>query len=149
MVKNLFKKILVPYDGSKLSTRAFKMALDLAKKTHGQITVLECIDVDFSATLMPHADFDFGSIILKKLRAKSKDDIKELEKLAKKKKIPFKSKIIDSNSTVNSILSFSKSQKVDLILMAAHSRSTVSEFFLGSVSHGVVHNSKIPVLIVR
>jgi len=144
-----FKKILVPYDGSKLSTRTFKIALDLAQKTHSQITVLACIDVDFSGSLMPHSDFDFGYIILKKLRARLKNDLKKLEKFAKKKKIPFYSKIIDSRSIVTSILSFSKSNKIDLIVLASNSRSTMSEFFLGSISHGVVHRSKIPVLIVK
>lgn len=143
------KKILVPYDGSKFSNRAFKMALEMAKKMHCSIIALECVDINFSASLIPHSDFDFETIVLKKLRNKSKDDAKKLEKLAKKKRVPFQSKIVDSRWIANSIISFSKSHKIDLIVMAAHSRSTVSEFFLGSVSHAVTHSSKIPVLIVK
>ena len=39
-----FQKILVPYDGSSCSDRAFKAALDLAQKYNSKITIVSCID---------------------------------------------------------------------------------------------------------
>ncbi len=40
-----FQKILVPYDGSSFSDRAFKAALDLAQKYDSKITIVSCIDI--------------------------------------------------------------------------------------------------------
>ena len=43
MSSKIFKSILVPYDGSKNSTNAFHVAVDIAKKYDSKITVLTCI----------------------------------------------------------------------------------------------------------
>jgi len=41
----LFQNILVPVDLSNQSTRAFKVALDVAKKYNSKVTILSCIEV--------------------------------------------------------------------------------------------------------
>ena len=41
------------------------------------------------------------------------------------------------------------SNQADLILMRSHSRSGVSRFLLGSVSHGVVHHAHCAVMLIR
>lgn len=43
----LFSNILVPWDGSKYSNHAFKVALSLAEKYDSRITGITCIDVVF------------------------------------------------------------------------------------------------------
>ena len=42
-----------------------------------------------------------------------------------------------------------KANPPDLMLMRSHSRSGISRFFLGSVSHSVVHHTNCSVLLVR
>jgi len=49
----LFQNILVPIDLSSQSTRAFKVALDIAKKYNSKITILSCIDVDMQTIMYP------------------------------------------------------------------------------------------------
>ncbi len=44
----LFQNILVPVDLSTQSTRAFKVALDIAKKYNSKITLLTCLELDAS-----------------------------------------------------------------------------------------------------
>ncbi|MGQ0771331.1 MAG: universal stress protein [Nitrososphaerota archaeon] len=46
-------------------------------------------------------------------------------------------------------VSFAKNKKADIIIMGSRGRSNIKEYFLGSVSHYVVHKSAIPVLIVK
>lgn len=144
-----FKNILVPFEGSQLSYKAFKVGLELAKKLNAKLIILDCINISFAGSLIPGIDIDFESIVLNKLRNKAKIDMEKLEKMAKKKNVKIKSYVIDSPIISKSILSFSKSQKIDLIVMAPHSRSGMSEFFLGSISNAIIHQAVCPVLLVR
>ena len=75
--------------------------------------------------------------------------IEKLEKSAKKTNISFKFQIIKSSSTVNTIVTFAKSRKYDLIVMGSHGRTGLDKLILGSVANGVVQKSKCPVLVVK
>ena len=48
-----------------------------------------------------------------------------------------------------SIVSEAEEKKVDMIIMPSHNRTRMSRFFLGSVSHGVLHNAPCSVLLIR
>ena len=69
--------------------------------------------------------------------------------MAKKAKVSFRSEVIESHSTTKTIVSYSKSKKIDLIVMGAQGITGWDKFIMGSVSDGVVHRVKCPVLIVR
>ncbi|QQE78962.1 universal stress protein [Alicyclobacillus sp. SO9] len=42
-----------------------------------------------------------------------------------------------------------KDEGFDLIVCGSHGRNAVNRFFLGSVSHGLVHHAEVPVLVAR
>lgn len=140
------KKILIPYDGSKFSNRAFKEALDLAQKYDSKIIILSCLEV-FSTGWF--GKMGVSQIVINKLRGKIMKEIQELEKIAKKKDIPVKARILESTSIAKTIVSFAKLNKIDLIIMGSKGQSGIKDLFLGSVSNGVVHQAKCPVLIIK
>ncbi|MFD5383299.1 universal stress protein, partial [Bacillus velezensis] len=47
------------------------------------------------------------------------------------------------------ICNVAQSEKVDLIVLGSHGRGAIDRALLGSVAHGVLHRSQIPVLIVK
>jgi nucleotide-binding universal stress UspA family protein len=49
----------------------------------------------------------------------------------------------------DTIVNFAEKSKVDLIVMATHGRSGVSEFFYGSVAEKVIHAAKVPIWMVK
>ncbi len=143
----LFKNILVPYDLSKPSTRAFKVALDVAKKYGSSITVITCIEGD----PWHHKFYDSraDAELLKKQKKAAADYISKLEESAKKANIPFKSRIIKAESIVKELVRFAKSHKFDLIVMGSHGRTGLDKLVLGSVANGVVQRVRCPVLLVK
>ncbi len=143
----LFQNILVPVDLSTQSTRAFKVALDVAKKYNSKITILTCLELDASH----HRYFEArpSSQQIKKQSKVVKEHFKMLEPLAEKNNISIKSKILTSGSAVNNIVSFAKSQKHDLVVIGSHGRTGFDKLLLGSVANGVSHKAKCPILIVR
>jgi nucleotide-binding universal stress UspA family protein len=143
----LFQNILVPVDLSTQSTRAFKVALDIAKKYNSKITILTCLELDASHSLYYAARPSSQQV--KKQSKIIKNHFEKLESLAEKNNISIKSKILTSGSAVNNIVTFAKSQKHDLVVIGSHGRTGFDKLLLGSVANGVSHKTKCPILIVR
>ena len=143
----LFQNILVPVDLSTQSTRAFKVALDVAKKYNSKITILTCLEADASQHLYYQARASPQQI--KKQSKVVKEHFEKLESLAEKNNISIKSKILTSGSAVNSIVTFAKSQKHDLVIIGSHGRTGFNKWLLGSVANGVSQKTKCPILIVK
>lgn len=143
----LFQKILVPYDLSKTSNHAFKVALDIAQKYGSTITILTCVEGD----AWHHRFYDSRADdeLLKKQKKVSLDHIKKLEDMANKHNVQTKSRILKTMSVVTQIIDFAKMGKIDLVVMGSHGRTGIDKLILGSVANGVVNKIRCPVLIVK
>lgn len=147
----MFKHILVPTDGSKLSVKAAKQAVKLAKTLGAKITGFYAAP-DYSSTY-----YGDGYI----LRAPSaKEQAESAQKQARKclsvieveaevEKVPCEVFHVVSDSPYEAIIDAAKKKKCDLIFMASHGRRGLSGLVLGSETQKVLIHSKIPVLVCR
>ena len=143
----MFQNILVPFDLSTQSTRAFKVALDIAKNYNSKITLLTCLEGD--AWQHKFYDSRADAELLKKQKKVTEKYVEKLESLADKNKVTVKSQIIKSKSVVNDIVTFAKSRKHDLIVIGSHGRTGFDKVLLGSVANGVSQKTSCPILIVK
>ena len=141
----LFKNILVPYDGSSQSKHAFKVAFDMAKKYNSKLSMVTVLDTSpgywANSNLWDKAIGGANTLVTK--------EFESFESTAKKAKVSFHSKIIESHSVTKTIVSYSKSKNIDLIVIGANGITGWDKLILGSVTDGVAHRVKCPVLIVR
>ena len=147
----MFKHILVPTDGSKLSLKAAKQAVKLAKALGAKITGF------YAAPDLGSTYYGDGYI----LRAPSAGAQAQFaEKQARKylsaieveaaiEKVPCAVLHVVSESPYEAIVAAAKKTKCDLILMASHGRRGLSGLVLGSETQKVLIHSKIPVLVCR
>ena len=143
----LFQNILIPVDLSTQSTRAFKVALDIAKKYNSKMTILTCLELDASHHIYYEARPNAQHI--KKQSKIVKKHFEKLESLAEKNNISIKSKILTSGSAVNNIVTFVKSQKHDLVVIGSHGRTGFDKLLLGSVANGVSQKVNCPIMIIK
>ncbi|MCA9811442.1 MAG: universal stress protein [Nitrosarchaeum sp.] len=143
----MFSNILVPFDLSNQSIRAFKVALDVAKKYNAKITILTCLEGD--AWHHKFYDSRADNELIKKQKKVTLTHIAKLETLANKADVVIKSQILKTTSTVRDIVMFAKSRKVDLIIMGSHGRTGMDKILLGSIANGVTQKSICPVLVVK
>ena len=143
----MFSNILVPFDLSNQSVRAFKAALDIAKKYDSKITILTCLEGD--AWHHKYYDSRADNELIKKQKKVTLVHIAKLEKLANRADMKFKSQILKSTSVVKDITTYAKSRKIDLIVMGSHGRTGVDKLILGSVANGVTQKASCPVLIIK
>ena len=143
----MFQNILVPFDLSNQSTRAFKVALDVAKKYDSKVTLLTCLEGD--AWHHKYYDSRADDELIKKQRKVTKKHLEKLELIAKRNNVLVKSNIIISKSVVTDIVNFAKSRKYDLVVIGSHGRTGLDKLLLGNVANGVSQKIKSPVLIVK
>lgn len=141
MAKYQIKKILVPMDGSSNSFRGLDNAIYLARQCGGTITGL---------FVMPNRLSAFEPIMFdrKYLLKFAKELMSKAKKRCAQNGIVFYGKTA-SGDAATEIRDFSQRNKSDIIIIGARGLGSVKSAFLGSVSHAVVHESKIPVLIVK
>jgi len=141
----LFKNILVPHDGSSHSKHAFKVALDMAKKYNSKLSMVTVLDTSpgywAQTNLWDKAIGGARTLVTK--------EFESFESAAKKVQVSFHSEIIESHSITKTIVSHSKSKKIDLIVMGAQGITGWDKLILGSVTDSVAHRVRCPVMIVR
>lgn len=143
----MFTNILIPFDLSTQSTRAFKVAVDIAKKYGSKLTLLTCLEGD--AWHHKFYDARADSELIKKQKSVSQKHLEKLKVIADKNNVSVKSNILTSKSVVNDIVNFAKSRKYDLIVIGSHGRTGFDKALLGSVANGVSQKARCPVLIVK
>jgi len=154
----LFKKILVPLDGSEHSAKALNLAIQIAKKFEGKITLINVFSV-VAPVVMPEpttltppavpimstAEF---SKVAEAARKTASNIIAEGEQRVKAEGVQVET-LVREGHTVQEILKAAREGEFNLIVMGARGISKIKEILLGSVSDGVMRNSPCPVLVVK
>ena len=147
----MFKKILVPVDGSESAWRALEQAAALACKFEGELLVMTVIQPYNNAALLA-VPLDHNII------SQSNADLEEVGKeiLARAREKVTETGFagaadyrIELGHPSERILTISKAEKADAIVLGSRGLSGLAEFFLGSVSTKISQYSNIPVLIVK
>lgn len=142
-----FSKILVPFDGSSYSIKAFKTAIDVAKKHRSKIYVLTCLEKENLGAW--YIDKRINKQIIKDAKNFAKSFLSKLEETAKNSDVPISIHIDEAKSITKKIIDFSDSKKINLIIIGSHGQTGFNRAILGSVSNKVSQLAKCPVLIIK
>lgn len=144
----MFKKILLPTDGSELSSRAISGAIDMAKKLGARIigmTVVEPYSYSSLSEYRPESYEDYEARMTKV----AQERLDGLAAAGKAAGVEVDTKIARSFSPYEAIIETAKSNDCDAIFMASHGRRGLSAVLLGSETQKVLTHSTIPVLVYR
>jgi nucleotide-binding universal stress UspA family protein len=132
----MYKKILVPLDGSELCANALEPAEEIAKMSGAEVILFHVIPhatiyTDKEGSFCDFCDPDQGQkVVAERFLSKKVDELK-----AKGLKASW---IIDTGeSPARKIVSFAKQNLVSLIVMTTHGRSAFSHVVMGSVAERV------------
>ena len=144
----MYQHILFPTDGSDITAKALQQAIQLARLTGANLSVLAVKDpFPYSAIsemqpVPPQAFMDSQERIAA-ARAKTAVDA------ASAAGIPCQGFTVEAVHPWEAILDHAKTQGCDLIVMASHGRRGMSALLLGSETQKVLTHSLLPVLVVR
>jgi nucleotide-binding universal stress UspA family protein len=142
----MYKKILVPLDGSELAIKALDQAETLAKTFDAEIILFQVVP------FMPI----YGSPELvtplivdeKQKEGAEKYLLNQAEEL-KKKGLKATSTVRTGQVVALEIIDFAKECGADLIVMCTHGRSGITRWVLGSVTLKVLTRAETPILLIR
>lgn len=139
--------ILVPFDGSTYSVKAFKSALDIAKKQNAKIYVLTCLEKENLGAW--YVDKRINKKIIQDAKKFAMEFLLKLEKIARGSGVLLSIHVLETKSISKQIVIFANSKKVNLIVIGSHGQTGFNRFLLGSVSNAVSQSAKCPVLIIK
>ena len=148
----MYKHILVPTDGTKLSARAIRAAVALAKTCGAKITgvyvIPPYVPPVYSEGMLYVADI--GPQRHKELMAKAaKKALEALGAEARRSAVACATAAPLAEQPWQGILKTARGKRCDLIVMASHGRRGIAGLLLGSETTKVLTHSKIPVLVCR
>ena len=149
----LFRHILVPTDGTPLSTRAAKTAIALARSSKSRVTVLHAIPAYAPPVYMdgvvPQPELFSPGEYKRKTRTYAQKILDRIEALARAAKVRCDAVSVVSNQPWEAIVRNARTRRCDLIVMASHGRHGLEALLLGSEAQKVLTHSKVPVLVCR
>jgi nucleotide-binding universal stress UspA family protein len=142
----MYRKILVPLDGSKVAEGVLPHAKDLAYSQGAELILL-------TVGANPAMDFAFSDpglarSAINEQEERSRKYIAEVEDQLKSAGFRT-STVLRVGSVAEVILGVAEELGVDCIAMSTHGRTGPARWLLGSIADRVVHNSKVPVLLIR
>ena len=144
----MFKRILVPTDGSEITAKAIDTAIGLAKSVGAQlytISVKEPFPYSAISEMQPTPPQEFFDA---QERIASKR-VHAVVEQCQQAGVTCQSDTVEALHPWEAIIEHAKRMECDLLVMASHGRRGVSAFLLGSETQKVLTHSKVPVLVVR
>lgn len=144
-----FRKILVPTDFSESSIRAIRLAVELARHSGGEITILH-------VGILPHiysAELGMsggvGPLFTQAGEEMAREQRHHMEKIAKSE-IPdsvHHRTVIREGYPPQEVLAQVLDGGHDVVVMGTHGRTGLKRVLLGSVAERVIRESPVPVLV--
>jgi nucleotide-binding universal stress UspA family protein len=145
----MFKHILVPTDGSKLSEKAIKHAIQFAKQAKARVTALHVIQKFRPFTTQVEMHEMMAKDHEKSGVEHANQYLRYAQRIANNAGVECDSARASSDHPYKEIIRAAEEKGCDLILMASHGRRGIEGFLLGSETQKVLTHSRIPVLVYR
>ena len=142
------KKILIATDGSASSAEAVEFGVELAAEHQAKVVF---VHVAPSLDIVPVIGYGVGGggpRVPHKLDEFDRAPLDDAEEIAARAGVGASSKLLVGNA-VDEIVAYADSQGADLIVIGSRGHGTLASVLLGSVSRGVLTESKRPVAIIR
>ena len=144
----MFKRILVPTDGSDISAKAIQKAIDMARLCGAELqflSVKEPFPYSAISEMQPVAPQEFYDA--QERIAQSR--LQKATEAARTAGQAVEAHSVEALHAWEAILDHAKARQCDLIVMASHGRRGLNALLLGSETQKVLTHSDVPVLVIR
>lgn len=147
----MYKRILVTTDGSPLSRKAVRSAVELAAATDAELVALHVVpryptSYFEGGVTLSHADV---GRIEKQWAEQGQAMVDAVKEAAAGAGVKAKAAIVRSDLVAEAVIAAVRKHKCDLVVMASHGRRGLKRLLLGSETQHVLTHSTVPVLVLR
>ena len=144
----MYKRILVPTDGSDITAKAVQTAIELARLGGGSVSTIgvkEPFPYSAISEMQPVPPQEFYDAQQRIAAA----HVQAVQDQARAAGVECQGHTVEALHPWEAILDHAKAQGCDLIVMASHGRRGVAALLLGSETQKVLTHGTLPVLVVR
>jgi nucleotide-binding universal stress UspA family protein len=144
----MFRRLLVAFDGSSHAQAALAEAIELAVANNAAITVMTVIPRPNAWMLGGSCEVAVSSDQLRRQTERAYERMLDATRDTVPHEVPF-TRILKSGVAAPTLVDEAHTGNHDLIVMGSRGRGELRSMLLGSVSHHVLHESPISVLVVH
>jgi len=142
----VFRRILVPVDGSDTSNKALAVALELARDSGGRVCLLHAVD-----ELAYVTGFEYSGDVVKMAQDAAGKVLEQAVTAARSAGIECDSKLIDfpGQRLGETVAEEARKWEADLIVVGTHGRRGLGRVIMGSGAEQIIRVAPTPVLTIR
>jgi nucleotide-binding universal stress UspA family protein len=142
----VYKRILLPLDGSSLAEKALPHALAQAECFAAELILLRVVEPILpTETVVPREAIRRAE---ERTKALAQDYLERVAAQVRERGIPVQTVTIEGFPR-KQIVQFAEENQIDLIVLCTRGRSGISRWLMGSVADRVVRGASVPVLLVQ
>ena len=146
----MYKRILVPIDGSQTATKALQSALQMAKESGGVVRIVHLVDAN--AYMGSSGGFlNYPRDLPDAMRGSGKKMLEDAANLAQTMGVPAETQLFDTfdGRLADVVSDAAKAWNADLIVVGTHGRRGLGRVLLGSGAEQILRQAPLPVLVIR
>ncbi len=143
----MYRKILMPTDGSASSDLATKQGLELAQRLGAEVTFLHVLENPLTAGYATPETLPYSAQLYQDLRSAAVDLLAAAKVSAESMGVPASTRLVENHDPVQAIHDAEADH--DLVVMGTHGRRGFNRWMFGSVAEGALRRSTKPFLLVR
>lgn len=145
----MYQKVLVPLDGSELAECALNHVKVMAKGgLIGEVTLLNVVKIDAPWSELYGKNFDINAM-RESFFTSARKYLAGVESRLGAEGIKVKTEVIEANTPADTITEYARKNGMGMIVIATHGYTGMKKLMLGSVAFSVLHDSHVPVLLIR
>ena len=148
----MFKRILVPVDGSPTSNSGLKTAIRMARDERAALILLHVVDENVLALSGEYAGAAYIDRFMADMREGGRKIIAAAAATAKKQGVTAKTVLVESvgpRRVADIIVQQARKLRADAIVIGTHGRRGLSRMVMGSDAEEVVRGAHVPVVLVK
>lgn len=144
----MFKRILVPTDGSELSNTAIVAAVEIARTLGASVVGMTAVEPYSYSNLSEYRPETLDAYEAR-MDEMGAERLAKIANAAASASVPVETFAVKSFSPYEAIIDTAKARNCDLIVMASHGRRGLNAILLGSETQKVLTHSAVPVMVYR
>lgn len=146
----MYKRILVPVDGSETSTRALVAALQMARESGGSVRVVHVIE-ELAQVIAYDPYGAYPGDLAKVMRDSGQKILADAVAMAQSAGVPVEQHLIEAGGQrlAETVIQDASAYNADLIVVGTHGRRGLGRVLLGSGAEQIIRLAPLPVLVIR
>jgi nucleotide-binding universal stress UspA family protein len=143
----MFKHILIPIDGSELSTRAARTGIELAQLSKARVSAIHVISpfqtIAYMGAILAATEFAYNE----EAKTNAERYLADVKAIADAAGVAFDGEAVFGDQPFETIVQAVKDKQCDLVVMGSHGWRGMTRLLLGSETQKVLLRSEVPVLV--